>query len=161
MLAWLKRTMDHRLARTLAWTFLASLSASRAEASISGSRASVADDAASLQASAQEDRGPSDCTVFTLETDSGVVREYLSASGVVFAVTWSGLVHPDLGTVLGPHARAWRAAVRSSPPARGRRGHRVATEHVVVETWGHMRHLQGRAHAPALVPAGVVIDDLP
>ena len=153
--------MSHPLARTLAWTLLASLFASRAYASVSGARDSVLADAASLRALAREDRGPSGTTVWTLETDSVIVREYLSASGLVFAVTWAGLVHPDLGTLLGPHARAWRAALQSSAPARWRRSHRLATEHVVVETWGHMRRLQGRAYTPALVPSGVVIDELP
>jgi hypothetical protein len=31
---------------------------------------------------------------------------------------------------------------------------------VVVERWGHMRDLHGRAYLPALLPDGVTVDDL-
>jgi len=30
----------------------------------------------------------------------------------------------------------------------------------VVETWGHMRAMRGRAYVPALVPAGVALDEI-
>src|SRR5512140_778076 len=89
------------IARTLMALAMASLCA-RAEASISGSRRSIQDDVVSLRAIAREDAGPAGSTVVTLQTDSIVVREYLSPSGVVFAITWTGLVHPDLDTLLGP-----------------------------------------------------------
>jgi len=36
----------------------------------------------------------------------------------------------------------------------------VRTDRVVVEKWGNMRNLQGRAYAPALIPPGVSIDEI-
>jgi hypothetical protein len=42
----------------------------------------------------------------------------------------------------------------------GRRHVTVKTDGVVVEKWGHMRNLQGRAYAPALIPQGVSVDEI-
>jgi len=42
----------------------------------------------------------------------------------------------------------------------GRRHVQVKTDGVVVEKWGHMRNMQGRAYAPALIPKGVNVDEI-
>jgi hypothetical protein len=86
------------------------------------------------------------------------VREFATPSGVVFAVAWSGLAMPDLGTLLGVHHADYRAAAKRGAAGRGPR--RVEAAQVVVETWGHARNLRGRAWLPALLPAGVNVDDL-
>ena len=88
------------------------------------------------------------------------VREYLSPSGQVFAVAWNGYSHPDLAVLLGDYVAEYRAALNATPLARGRRQRHVTTQHLVVDTWGHMRNLQGRAYAPDLVPPGVNIDEI-
>jgi hypothetical protein len=36
----------------------------------------------------------------------------------------------------------------------------LKANNVVVEKWGHMRNLQGRAYAPALMPQGVSVDEI-
>jgi hypothetical protein len=36
----------------------------------------------------------------------------------------------------------------------------VAAAHVVVDRWGHMRDLHGRAWIPDLVPQGVTLDEI-
>jgi len=36
----------------------------------------------------------------------------------------------------------------------------VRTDRVVVEKWGHVRNLQGRAYPPALIPLGVSVDEI-
>jgi len=99
-------------------------------------------------------------TVQEVESESVTVREYISPSGVVFAVTWSGLVNPDLTQLLGSYSGEYQEARRQTPRTPGKRSQQVKTNRVVVETWGHMRHLQGRAYAPALVPQGVTIDEI-
>ncbi len=42
----------------------------------------------------------------------------------------------------------------------GRKRQQLTTDNIVVEKWGHMRNLQGRAYVPGLVPAGVSIDEI-
>jgi hypothetical protein len=93
-------------------------------------------------------------------SDSAKVREYVSPSGVVFAVAWNGLVHPPLAPLLGSYAGEYRDALRRSSREPGRRNRQVKSEHVIVETWGHMRNLQGRAYLPALLPLGVTLDEI-
>lgn len=99
-------------------------------------------------------------TVQQVETDAVVVREYVSPSGVVFGVAWNGMTHPDLTQLLGSYFAEYQLARKQSPRKPGRRSSRVKTDRVIVETWGHMRNLQGRAYAPALIPSGVTIDEI-
>lgn len=102
-------------------------------------------------------------TAFSVETfdlHGTTVREYVRPDGVVFAVAWEGLTHPDLDTLLGPHAAAWRAARAAAPPAASRAHRRIDAGDVVVETWGHMRHLHGRAFERALIPPEASEDEL-
>jgi hypothetical protein len=96
------------------------------------------------------------------EFDSGatVVREYVSSSGVVFAVAWNGLTHPDLDQLLGSYAGEYHRVLQQTPRKHGRRSIQLKTDSVVVEKWGHMRNLQGRAYDPALIPAGVSVDEI-
>ena len=99
-------------------------------------------------------------TVHEIRTDATVVREYVSPDGIVFAIAWNGLVHPDLTALLGTYAGEYEEALRSTPREHGRRQLRVKSTRVVVEKWGHIRNLKGRAYDPALIPPGVSIDDI-
>ncbi len=99
-----------------------------------------------------------DYTVHEIKTESAVVREYVSPAGIVFAIAWDGLVHPDLTRLLGTYAGEYQEALRQTPQTKGRRQLQVRTSRVVVEKWGHIRDMKGRAYAPDLVPAGVSID---
>ena len=91
---------------------------------------------------------------------SVTLREYLSPSGVVFGIAWNGLIHPDLTPLLGSYAGEYGEALRQTPRKPGRRRLQVKTNQVVVEKWGHMRNLKGRAYAPALIPPGVSVDEI-
>jgi hypothetical protein len=99
-------------------------------------------------------------TVHVIESDSAIVREYVSSSGVVFGIAWNGMIHPDLTQLLGSYAGEYREALQQTPRKPGRRRLQVMTNRVVVQKWGHMRNLQGRAYAPALIPPGVNIDEI-
>lgn len=99
-------------------------------------------------------------TVQQMESDAVAVREYISPSGIVFGVAWNGLVNPDLTQLLGSYSSEYRDARKQTPRKRGQRSQQVKTNRVVVETWGHMRNLQGRAYVPALIPQGVEIDEI-
>jgi hypothetical protein len=99
-------------------------------------------------------------TIHEIESAATVVREYVSTSGVVFGIAWKGLIHPDLSALLGPYAGEYQEALRQTPRINGSRRLQVKSSGVVVEKWGHMRNLQGRAYAPALIPSGVDIDEI-
>ena len=96
---------------------------------------------------------------FTL--DGTTIREYVSPAGIVFGIAWNGLAHPDLPQLLGSYTGEYETALRQTPRKPGLRRHEVLkTDRVVVERWGHMRNLQGRAYAPALLPPGVTSDEI-
>jgi len=101
-----------------------------------------------------------DYTVHEIKTDSTVVREYVSPAGIIFAIAWNGMVHPDLTELLGSYAGEYQEALRQTPRKQGRRQLQVKTNRVVVQKWGHIRDMKGRAYAPDLIPPGVSIDAL-
>ena len=94
-------------------------------------------------------------TVHEIQLPTGtVVREFVDASGTVFAVSWHGPFVPNLRQLLGSYLPALAEAARARQP-RGpaHRGLLLETPELVVEAGGHMRALFGRAYIPALVPA--------
>jgi hypothetical protein len=100
-------------------------------------------------------------TVTATQSGGATVREYRSASGEVFAIAWTGLAHPNLPKLLGPYADEYRDGLVANPRIPGHRSqHSFQTAHLVVQKWGHMRKLGGRAYLPALLPNGVKADDI-
>ncbi len=136
------------------------LVAGPAAASLGGPPESAGEDARRLSGVVRAVEARDRFTVHTLEVGGTVVREYVSPSGVVFAVAWNGLAHPDLVPLLGSYSTEY-ARISSEPRrAPGRRSDRVVSGALVLERWGHMRDLHGRAYDPALLPAGVEIDEI-
>jgi len=99
-------------------------------------------------------------TVQTIALDATTVREYLNAAGVVFAIAWDGITHPDFDTILGSYASEYWNAKQARQRRHGQKRLKIQAQRVVVETWGHMRNLQGRAYLPALLPEGVTTDEI-
>lgn len=132
----------------------------QAQATLGQGASSVTADRKAFSAVKRDTRSINGYTVQEMESEASVVREYVSADGVVFAIAWDGLIHPDLTPLLGSYGPEYRSALRQNPRKQGRRRHQVKTERVVVEKWGHMRHLQGRAYVPDLIPSGVSIDEI-
>jgi hypothetical protein len=121
---------------------------------------SVAKDRKALSASKRATTTRANYTVQEVVSDAVTVREYLSPDGVVFAVAWNGLTPPDLTTLLGSYTREYQDAKQKTAHQHGHRRSQVKSANIVVETWGHMRNLQGRAYVPALVPGGVNLEDI-
>jgi hypothetical protein len=123
-------------------------------------RASLGGNEASVQADAQQMDGgvrvtPGDrYTVYEIARRSGVVvREYLSPTGIVFAVAWEGPWMPDMRVVLGTYFDRYSQAHR---PKRGHhRSFAVEEPDFVVHARGHMRAFYGEAYVLTLLPAGV------
>jgi hypothetical protein len=99
-------------------------------------------------------------TVQEIKSDANVVREYISPAGIVFAIAWNGLSHPDLTTLLGAYVGEYQQALQQTTGQKGKRHLQVKTDRIIVEKWGHMRNMQGRAYIPALIPSGVSINEL-
>jgi len=134
--------------------------AAPAMGTLGGSADSVEADRTTLSAVRRATGAQSSYSVQEIEVGATRVRQYVSRSGLVFGLAWDGLTHPDLDTLLGSYAAAWRAADRQVARSAGRRFVTVVAPEVVVEKWGRMRNLQGRAYAPALLPPGVGVDDI-
>ena len=102
-------------------------------------------------------------TVRTSMLQKVQLHEYISNAWIVFAVTWQGMRHPDLSPILGRYAGPYEAACERDAAAT--RGHPyvgvVRGEDIVVEKFGHMRAVKGRAYVPSLLPSGVKTDELP
>ncbi len=100
-------------------------------------------------------------TVQEVASGATMVREYISPAGVVFGIAWNGRVNPDLSQLLGSYEAGYREALRQVPRQKGnRRSLQVKTPQIVVEKWGHMRDLRGRAFVPSMVPPGVSVDEI-
>jgi hypothetical protein len=95
-----------------------------------------------------------------LETGTAV-QEYSNAAGVVFAVTWRGPVLPNLSILLGNYFSIFKAETQRAR-ATGKRGSPVSVqrEDLVVSSRGRMGSFVGYAFAPALIPAGVSVNDV-
>jgi len=131
-----------------------------ADAALGESADSIASDRKSLSAVRGAVTVLNNYTIQTIESDSATVREYISPSGVVFGIAWNGLVHPDLAQLLGSYVDEYQKALHEVKHKPGRRHAQVKTGNIVVEKWGHMRNLRGRAYVPSLIPAGVTVDEI-
>jgi len=133
-------------------------SVQRAEAVLGESADSVESDRRVLSAVRGATTVRDGYTVHEVGSGATTVREYVSSSGTVFAIAWNGLTHPDLTLLLGAYAGEYENALQQTPRKRGQRALRVQANRVIVEKWGHLRNLQGRAYAPDLIPPEVSID---
>ena len=134
--------------------------AQQAQAALGESVDSVASDQKAISAVLKATRISTGYTVHEIRSETMTIREYVSPSGVVFGIAWNGLTHPDLTPLLGSYTDEYQKAMSHAHRQPGRRHVTVKTDSVIVEKWGHMRNLQGRAYLPALIPQGVSIDEI-
>jgi hypothetical protein len=155
-------TQTHRVGTVLGTALGAVLLAGSvtlpAFAALGESAASVEADAAKMKGQARA-TAVAGYTVKEITLPSGtIVREYVSAEGKVFAVTWSGMSRPDLQQTLGTYFEQYKAAA-AAPHA----GHHHLTIHqpdLVLSSSGHMRAWRGKAYVPALLPPNFSVDDI-
>lgn len=141
--------------------FMLVLSASNAHATLGQSTDSIEADRAALSGVLHAPQNHAAYTVQEFQTDATTIREYVSLHGTVFGIAWSGLAHPNLDPLLGSYADDYKKAEKNSPHKKEHRRYRaVKSNRVVVERWGHMRKLQGRAYDPSLLPTGVNASEL-
>jgi hypothetical protein len=139
---------------------LSCASAGQARATLGEPAASVESDSTALSAVRRSATSRTGYTVQEIVSDAATIREYVSPGGIVFGIAWNGLTHPDLGPLLGAYHAEYRQARQQTPRQHGRRFLHLKSAHIVVEKWGHMRDLRGRAFVPSLVPPGVSTDEI-
>jgi hypothetical protein len=136
----------------------AAMSSFPASATLGGDAASVDGDRVAMSGTVSTASAAS-YTVHEIATPAGMaVKEFVSVSGKVFAVTWSGPAMPDLRRLLGAYFDAYEQAARAQRAGVGPVDVRAAD--LVVQSAGHMRAFFGRAYVTSLLPAGVEPGDL-
>jgi len=126
--------------------------------------ASLGADATSVEADRVQMRGTLHVTttasyeIHEIQLPSGtLLREYVSAAGKVFAVSWRGPAMPDLRQALGPYFDKLQAA----PGTRSGHHHMTVEQpDIVMHSSRHLRAFVGHAYVPALLPAGVAASEI-
>jgi len=86
--------------------------------------------------------------IYTQTLPSGtVVKQYASATGVIFALSWSGPNLPNLQALLGNYFKDYLAAIKQSRGAIS-----VNTKNLVIQSTGMMGAFQGYALLPKQAP---------
>lgn len=90
-----------------------------------------------------------------------VVREYVSSTGTVFGIAWTGPQAPDLNALLGSYFPQYVEGVKARRAAGAVRGPGIVEgPGLVVHSGGHMGAFSGQAWLPQALPAGVSGDDI-
>lgn len=87
------------------------------------------------------------------------IHEYILPNGTVFGVTWSGLKHPDLNSVLGTYHTEYTKLKNEKLNSLGRAPINLKSSKVSVRMSGHMRDVHGQAYDPSLLPTGFSVQD--
>jgi hypothetical protein len=144
------------LAGALAFSFSLLGVAGRAHATLGGDIASVLANQTHLAATRQVEKlAQGERHELTLPSGI-VVRQYISAAGAVYAVTWRGPHTPDLREILGTYF----------PQLENRDAYRPLGHHrlwmdgadFAIRSMGHRGSFSGRAWVPSKVPAGINLD---
>jgi hypothetical protein len=133
----------------------------RSYAVLGEKESSVEADKTLMTASRYSSRASAKFTVHELASDGLTIREYVNPAGIVYAVSWEGISHPDLGPLMGSYFSDFSTASKAAIKVRGRRPmSSVQGSSVIVEKYGHMRGARGRAYIPSLMPSGVNPNDI-
>jgi hypothetical protein len=131
-------------------------------AELGGSESSIDTDRARLQAAQTGFTRLDSYAVHELRSAPGTtIREFVSSTGTVFAVSWRGPWMPDLQQLLGPYFQEYQQTVRQVRIARRGRGPlQIQTPTMVVGITGVPRAFSGTVLIPRLAPPGVDADTL-
>jgi hypothetical protein len=155
-------TLTARLARMAFLPLILAAVPSHAFAALGGSVTSVDADRIRVQGALMRMVRSDAYALHEIRSASGtMIREYVNASGTVFAVAWDGPWLPDLRQVLGDHFDRYQAIMQSRQHARTGRGAVAIDEPgLVVQMSGRPRAFTGRAYLPALLPPGLQLQSI-
>jgi Protein of unknown function (DUF2844) len=147
-----------KLPSTLLCMFAAVCVSAPALAGLGGDATSVEADRVNMKGALRVTPGV-DYSVHEIQTPSGIViREYVSAAGKVFAVSWQGSGIPDLAQLLGSYSEPLRQA--AVHPHYNHHRLNIETTDVVMQSTGHLRTRYGRAWVPAMLPQNFSLKDI-
>jgi hypothetical protein len=95
------------------------------------------------------------------EQNGNAVKEFATPAGVVFAVSWRGILKPDLIALFGSYYAEYKSALDDVPKQYGIKSISMKTSKIVIRRGGRMRDQRGFAYVPSLVPEGVNVEALP
>jgi hypothetical protein len=128
-------------------------------AALGESAASVQADQVHMKATLRPATSNTNFTVHEIQTPAGItVKEFVPASGTVFAVAWTGPTMPDLQQLLGQYFNSYVTAATAKHA--GHKHLSISQPGLVVESQGHMRAFFGKAYLPDKLPAGVTAAEL-
>lgn len=150
--------MAKRLIRLTGFVaFLIAACPFQASATLGSDVTTVNEDRAKMQGALMSITRNDRFEVHQLQASNGTtVREYVSSTGTVFAVSWEGPWMPDLRQVLGPYFDAYQRTVPAVRNARRSHGPlTIRSGDLVVQIGGHPRAFVGRAYIERLMPQGM------
>lgn len=130
-------------------------------ASLGDNVSSIEKDRAALKGQAAVIKSQGSYSTHEVTTPSNVITEYISPSGTVFAVRWTGAGSPDATTLLGSYSAEYLDAMNSHVRVPGHRRLAFKSSRLVIHRMGHMRDMHNYIYDPSLVPAGVNAEALP
>ncbi|MFZ2651603.1 MAG: DUF2844 domain-containing protein [Burkholderiaceae bacterium] len=87
--------------------------------------------------------------------DGGMIREFVSPSGIVFAVSWRTRLKPKLEGLLGSYHEGYASAATEALKRPGiRRQAVLRAQDLVVHSTAHLNTFTGYAYVPSLTPVG-------
>jgi hypothetical protein len=93
--------------------------------------------------------------IHEITSDGITVREYVANNGVVFGIAWIGGGEPDLSQLFSKFYKEYRDSESSAQHPSRRAPRKIHSKNMIVEKFGHMGAVQGRAYVSKLIPSGV------
>jgi hypothetical protein len=147
-----------KLSCALLGTLAAVCVSAPALAALGGDATSVETDRASIKGALRVTTTV-DYDIHEIQTPAGgVIHEYVSAQGKVFAVTWRGPGLPDLGQLLGSYSA--QLAKAATGPHYNHHHLRIETPEVVMQSDADLRSRSGHAWVRALLPQSFSLKDI-
>jgi hypothetical protein len=140
--------------------FLSLIIGTNALAALGEQATTIIADSGKLSAKQKNANVFSSYSVQELTSDANTIKEFVDHNGIIFAISWRGIDNPDLSIILGSYYAGYKADEAAKPKVNGRHEFEIKRENLVVQKWGNMRSLRGRAYDPSLIPAGVSVNEL-
>jgi hypothetical protein len=131
-----------------------------AHADLGGDESKISDENRNHKVKSHKRKSMTGYAVHEITMDSTVVKQYVTSSGKIFAVSWQGMRVPDLKTLFGAYYTEYENEKAQTKVKKGHRSIGMTTSNLVVSQGGTMRDMHGFAYLPSALPHGLKIEDL-